>query len=125
MSGSDSWRANICFDCLRRLLSLSRFAGPISGLVSSPWDLAIKASRKWEDGRASRRTEKGQGLELDKRTAGRRGDHFAAEMESVACEGQSTGPGEEAAERKESFFFGRLASRLGLLGELARYSLSG
>jgi len=27
MSGSDSWRANIGFDCLRNLLSLSRYAG--------------------------------------------------------------------------------------------------
>jgi hypothetical protein len=63
--------------------------------------------------------KKYNGLELDERTGGWRVNG------SVVRDGERTRLGEEAAERKESFFFGRLASRLGLLGELARYSLSG
>jgi hypothetical protein len=55
MSGSDSWRANIRFGCLGRLLSLSRYCG--ARLVSSPADLGIKASTRRGASRGRKSTE--------------------------------------------------------------------
>jgi len=82
------------------LLSLSPHAGPISGLVSSPSDFVSKASIKRKDEAESCGTEKVQGLELNKRTGGKRRSLRA----EIASEGERTRLGERAAERKESFF---------------------
>jgi hypothetical protein len=92
------------------LLSLSRHAGPISGLVSSPSDFGSKASIKRKDEAESCGTEKVQGLELDKRTGGKRRSLRAEMIESRAkVKGQGSAREPPSGRNR---FFGRLRSRL-------------
>src|ERR1700744_1078655 len=78
MSGRDSWRANICFDCLRNLLSLSRYAGLVLFRVQRT------AQSRLARGGERRGDEKVQGARTG-RTNRAGGDRFAAKiMESRA-----------------------------------------
>ena len=86
------------------LLSLSRFAGPISGLVVSPSDFGVEASTMREAGREGRGTKKVQGLGLDERTGGGAAISLRGN-DPLAREGQRTRLGEKAAKRKGSFFW--------------------
>jgi len=70
--------SDICFDCLQHVLSLSRYAGPISRarLVSSPFSGLSRVHRtsksRLAQGGKRRGHKKYNGLELDERTGGSR-----------------------------------------------------
>jgi hypothetical protein len=85
------------------LLSLSRHAGPISGFVSSPSDFRSKASIKRKDEAESCGTEKVQGLELDKRTGGKRRS-LRAEMIESRAKVKGQGSAREPPSGKNRFF---------------------
>ena len=73
MSGSDSWRANICVDCLRNLLSLSRYAG-----------LVLFRVQRTAQSRLARGGERSGAERVQRARTGRTnragGDRFAAKM---------------------------------------------
>jgi hypothetical protein len=85
------------------LLALSQHADPISGLVSSPSDFGSKASIKRKDEAESRGTEKVQGLELDKRTGGKRRS-LRAEMIESRAKVKGQGSASEPPSGRNRFF---------------------
>src|SRR5580704_1637973 len=70
--------SDICFDCLQHVLSLSRYAGPISRarVVSSPFSGLSRVHRtsksRLAQGGSVAGRKKYNGLELDERTGGSR-----------------------------------------------------
>ena len=98
--------SNICFDCLQHVLSLSRYAGPISRarVVSSPFSGLSRVHRtsksRLAQGGKRRGTE-----EVQRARTGRTDRRFANDErnDSVARNGESTRLGEKAAERKDLF----------------------
>jgi hypothetical protein len=79
------------------------YAGPISGLVSSPSDFGSKASIKRKDEAESCGTEKVQGLALDKRTGGKRRS-LRAEMIESRAKVKGQGSAREPPSGRNRFF---------------------
>jgi hypothetical protein len=84
MSGSDSWRANICFDCLRNLLSLSRYAGLVLFRVQRTSESRLARGGQRRGAERVQRAKTG-------RTNSAGGDRFAVKvMESRARLGRQS-----------------------------------